>query len=292
MKRAVSSPPPKRAPRRSEAIMTKRYQGRFAVITGASSGIGLELAKVFAGEGFDLLISARDASALHAVAASLRQQGAQVNVAATDLSTYEGVEQLYTAIQGAGRAVDAIAINAGRGVGGPFIKTSLKSELELIQLNITSTVHLAKRVAADMAARGSGKILFTGSVAGTAPLAFEAVYAASKAFVNSFARALGAELKDTGVTTTLLMPNATDTDFFRRADLENTKVGAGKKDDPATVARQGFDALMAGESSVFGGSLASKLQGNLNHLLPEDTKAALFRHHSEPMSATSKEDAR
>lgn len=260
--------------------MSDRKNG-FAVVTGASSGIGLELAKALAEKGFDLLITARDTRKLEDAAGELRRMGARVSIVAADLATYEGVETLASAIEASGRPLEAIAINAGHGAGGRFVGgTQLDEELHLIALNVSSYVHLAKRVLPAMVERKRGRILFTGSVAGTAPLAFEAVYSASKAFVNSFSRSLRAELKGTGVTVTLLMPSATDTPFFHRAHMDETKVAKGKKDDPSSVARQGVEAMLAGKGSVFGGSLGTKIQGNIAHLLPEETKANLFRGHS------------
>jgi uncharacterized protein len=183
--------------------------------------------------------------------------------------------------------VDAIAINAGVGVGGDFARaTSLQAELDLINLNVTSSVHLAKRVVKDMVDRGQGRILFTSSIAATMPAPFEAVYGASKAFLLSFSEALGNELKGTGVTVTALMPGATETNFFHRAAMDDTKVGASQKDDPAEVARGGFEALMAGEDKVIAGSFKNKLQGGLgSRILPETVKAELHRKQAEPGSA-------
>ncbi|MFM7425844.1 MAG: SDR family NAD(P)-dependent oxidoreductase, partial [Elainella sp.] len=186
-----------------------------AVVTGASSGIGYELAKQFAQNGFDLLITATGES-IQQAAQALEQLGARVETVEADLATYDGVEKLYSAIQSLGCPVNAIAINAGVGVGGAFIETDLQAELNLIQLNITSTVHLAKRVITDMVNRGAGKVLFTSSIASQGPQPFQSVYAASKAFVQSFSEAIRNELKDTGVTVTALMPGATETNFFHR----------------------------------------------------------------------------
>jgi len=204
---------------------------QLAVITGASSGIGLELAKVFAEHGFDLLVTA-ESDRLDAAAEELRQTGARVNAVRADLSTREGVDGLWRAIQGVGRPADVVCINAGIGSGGPFVETDLDRELRLVQLNVASVVHLAKHVVRDMHARNDGKILFTSSIAAEGPAPFEAVYAASKAFVQSFAEALRNELKETNVVVTALQPGATDTDFFARADMLDTKVGAGPKSDP------------------------------------------------------------
>lgn len=253
-----------------------------AVITGASSGIGLELARQFARNGFDLLIAAED-EGIHAAARELTAENAEVSTLQTDLSSYEGVEKLVAEIGDA--SVDALAVNAGVGVGGDFTRTDLEAELNLVQLNVTSAVHLTKRVLGGMVARGSGRILFTSSIAAIMPAPFQAVYGASKAFLYSFAEALRNELKDKGITVTALMPGPTDTNFFRRADMEDTRVGAEEKDDPADVARQGFDALMAGKDHVVAGSVKIKLMGVMNEVLPETTKAAQHRKLTEPGSA-------
>jgi short-subunit dehydrogenase len=255
-----------------------------AVVTGASSGIGLELAKQFAQHGFDLVIAAED-EGISAAATELSAHAVHVRPVRVDLATYEGVEQLYEAAIDGGRAIDAVAINAGVGVGGPFAATDLRAELRLIDLNVTSAVHLAKRVLPAMTARKSGKLLFTSSIAALMPDPFEAIYGASKAFLFSFAEALRNELKDSGVTVTALMPGPTETNFFHRAGMDDTKVGASKKDDPADVAREGFEALMAGKDHVVAGSLKTKLQAATVHPLPETVKAEFHRSMSEPGSA-------
>lgn len=255
-----------------------------AVVTGASSGIGYELAKQFAQNGFDLVITATGSS-VNESAQTLESLGAKVETVEADLATYEGVETLYNRIQATNRPVDAIAINAGVGVGGSFVETNLEEELNLIELNISSSVHLAKRVVKDMVARGSGKILFTSSIAALMPGPFEAVYAASKSFLRSFSEALRNELKDSGVTVTALMPGPTDTNFFHRADMDDTKAGASKKDDPAQVAKQGFEALMAGKDDVVAGSVMTKIQGAVTSVLPDTLKSEQHRKLTEPGSA-------
>jgi short-subunit dehydrogenase len=254
-----------------------------AVVTGASSGIGLELARQFAEHDFDLLINAEDGG-LDGTAAQLRQSGADVQTVHADLTSYEGVEQLYSAIRSTGRPVAAAALNAGVGQGGAFLDTELKSELEIIDLNVTSTVHLAKRLLTDMVARDEGKVLVTSSIAATMPGSFQAVYNASKSFLQSFSEALQNELKETNVTVTSLMPGPTDTNFFARADMQDTKVGRAKKDDPAQVAKQGFEALMAGKDKIVAGSTKTKAQGVANKVLPDKLKAAAHRQMAEPES--------
>ena len=256
-----------------------------AVVTGASHGIGRELATQFATNGFDLLIAAHDA-AIATAGQELEGLGATVEAVQVDLASDGGVDELYARIAAAGRPVEAIAINAGRGAGGAFATgTALEDELEIVDLNVRSTVHLAKHVVGDMVAPAQGRILFTSSIASTMPGSFQAVYNASKSFVQSFALALRDELKETNVTVTSLMPGPTDTEFFERADMLDTKVGAGEKDDPADVARDGFEAMMAGEERVVSASLSTKLQGHGSRLLPDKVKAALHRNMAEPGSA-------
>lgn len=260
-----------------------------AVVTGASSGIGLELARQFADNGFDLIVAAEDAE-LTSAAQQLEASGASVDAIQVDLADDGGVDELYHRIQATGRPVDAIALNAGVGQGGAFATdTRLEDELQIIDLNVRSTVHLAKHVLGDMVARGEGRVLFTSSIASTMPGAFQAVYNASKAFVQSFALALREELKDTDVTVTSLMPGPTDTEFFERADMEDTKLGSGSKDDPAEVARDGFEALMAGKERVVSASLSTKLQGRGSRFMPDRAKAAMHRRMAEPGSGDGEE---
>lgn len=268
--------------------MEKVESGSFAVITGASSGIGLELAKQFASHGFDLLIAA-DGPAITDAAALLRAYNVSVTELKVDLAKPEGVETLYAEIEATGRPLDAIALNAGVGAGGDFARgTDLSDDLNVIDLNVRSTVHLTKRVIKDMVARGKGRILFTSSIASTMPGTFNAVYNASKAFVQSFSQAIRAELKDTGVTVTALMPGATDTNFFRRAGMEDTKVGSGDKDDPADVAKVGFEAMMAGKDHVVAGAFMNKVQATMAHVLPDTMTAEMHRAQAEPGSGASK----
>jgi short-subunit dehydrogenase len=257
-----------------------------AVVTGASSGIGFELAKQFAEHGFDLIVNAEDAG-IDTAAAQLRASGNEVQTVVADLSTYDGVERLYQAIQTTARPVSAAALNAGVGLGGAFLETDLDRELELIDLNVKSVVHLAKRLLQDMAARDDGKVLITSSIASTMPGSFQAIYNASKSFLQSFAEALQNELKDTNITITSLMPGPTDTNFFHRAEMDDTRVGQSSKDDPAQVAKQGFEALMEDKDKLVAGSLKTKVQGVAGKVLPDKAKAAQHRMMAEPGSGSS-----
>jgi uncharacterized protein len=263
-----------------------RTERPLAVVTGASTGIGYELAKVFAGEGYDLLVCAENPE-LEDVERELREMTDVIAVRA-DLSRTAGVHDLYGWIERTGRPVDSLVLNAGVGAGGDFARdTELDKELGVIDLNVRSTVHLCKLVLPEMVERGDGRILFTSSVASAMPGAFQAVYNASKAFVQSFSMAIRNELKDTGITVTSLMPGPTETKFFERAEMLDTRVGASdKKDDPAEVARQGYEALMDGEAQVVAGSLMNKVQAQVaGRVLPDPAKAELHRKMAEPGSA-------
>ena len=254
---------------------------KFAVITGASTGIGLELAKQFATHDYDLFIVSHS-NKIEAAATELRQSGAQVECLTVDLATPEGVEECYQKISAIGRPVDALALNAGVGTHGDFSReTDLQREMEIINLNVGAVVHLSKRVLKDMVARGEGKVLFTSSVVSETPSPLMAVYAASKAFVQSFALALRNELKDTNITITSLMPGATETAFFAKANMLDTRVGKMKKDDPADVARQGFEALMNGDDKVVAASFMSKAQSVVQAVLPDGVKASANRKMNE-----------
>ncbi|MES2207640.1 MAG: SDR family NAD(P)-dependent oxidoreductase [Pseudomonadota bacterium] len=252
-----------------------------AVVTGASSGIGFELAKQFAQHGFDLIIAA-DSEKIIEVAKELQATGVSVEPVQVDLATREGVDILYNRIQATQRFVEAVAINAGIGVGGEFASTNLDEEFKVIDLNVTSAVHLAKHMVQGMVAQGRGRILFTASVVATAPAPYQAVYSGSKAFLYSFSEALRYELKDKGITVTALLPDATETNFFHRAGMENTTVGRIKKDDPALVAKQGFDALMKGEDQVLAGSFKNRAKNMANDFLPETFKAKMLGELSKP----------
>ncbi|GAA1640834.1 SDR family NAD(P)-dependent oxidoreductase [Actinoplanes couchii] len=258
------------------------------MVTGASSGIGYELARQLAERGHDLLIVAED-EGIEEAAAGLRRDGVnRVTAVRADLAAYDGVENVWAAVRATGRDVDVLALNAGRGIGGAFVGgTDLAEELDVIAVNVTSTVHLAKRALPGMVDRGAGRVLVTSSIASMMPGTFQAVYNASKSFTQSFAEALRAEVADSGVTVTALMPGPTDTNFFHRAEMDDTRVGASDKDDPAQVAEQGLRALFAGREKVLAGSVGTRAQAVASKVAPDRVKAALHRRMAEPGSGDS-----
>lgn len=252
-----------------------------AVVTGASSGIGLELAKLCAKGGFDLVVAA-DEPAIHDAARELAALGARVDAVEADLATTGGVDELYAAL--AGRPVAALLANAGRGLGRAFLDQDFGAIRRVIDTNVTGTLYLIHKVGRDMQRAGSGRILVTGSIAGFIPGTFQAVYNGTKALLDSFAVALRHELSGSGVTVTCLMPGKAETRFFERADLMDTKVGTDKKQPADEVAKVGFDAMMRGESQVVAG-LRNKLHASMAHVTPADALAERHRRMAEPGSA-------
>jgi len=253
---------------------------KFAIVTGASSGIGLELARNAAKDGYDLLIGAD--TDLSSAAQSLRLLGVDVDVVQADLATPEGVDSLLDA---AGeRAVDLLFANAGHGLGDAFLNQSFDDIRHVIDTNVTGTLYLLHRVAASMRERNFGRVLVTGSIAGFQPGSYQAVYNGTKAFIDSFTLALRDELKETKVSVTCLMPGVTDTEFFERAGMLDTKVGAGKKMDPAEVAKIGYDAMMEGEADVVAG-WKNKLMVAVSDITPGERLAAEHGKMAKPGSA-------
>ncbi|MDB5883865.1 MAG: dehydrogenase/reductase oxidoreductase protein-like protein [Polaromonas sp.] len=253
-----------------------------AIVTGASSGIGYNLAVCCAQNGFDLLVAADQP--LDEAAGDFRALGAQVDCVQAELAGREGVDQLCAAIRG--RPVEALLANAGHGLGRSFLEQEFNDIQHVIDTNITGTLYLIRQVAPGMVSRRRGRILVTGSIAGFMPGAFQAVYNGSKAFVDSFAAALRNELKSTGVTVTCLMPGPTDTDFFMRADMLDTQVGTDESamSDPADVARAGFSAMMRGEADVVAG-FKNKLQVAMAKVMPSDAMAEMHRKLAQPGTA-------
>ena len=254
-----------------------------AIVTGASSGIGYELAKLCAQNGYDLLIAA-DQAAIHDVVKDFQALGSEVEAIEADLATLEGVDKLYAAAKG--RPVGALLANAGHGLGHAFLDQDFAEARHVIDTNITGTIYLIQKVGRDMRARNEGRILITGSIAGFMPGTYQAVYNGTKAFIDSFSFALRAELKDTDVTVTCLMPGATETEFFERAGMEDTQVGQDKKDDPAYVAQVGFDAMMRGDGDVVSG-WKNKFTTILASVTPAGVLAEQHRKMAEPGSGKS-----
>jgi short-subunit dehydrogenase len=258
-----------------------------ALVTGASSGIGFSLAQELASRGYDLIVCSSTGRIAEA-AQDFRAGGATVTDVEADLATRQGVEELWKRVESMGRPLEIACLNAGVGVGGLFQDTDLEQELNMVQLNCTGTVHLAKYVVKHMTARNAGKILFTASIAGEMVAPREAVYAATKAFDLSFAHSLRYELRDTEITVTALQPGPTDTEFFDRAGLENTQVGSeGKKESkPEEVAKQGIDALLAGEDHVYAASMKVKIEGKIANIVPGTVKGAMHEKQAKPKTGT------
>jgi uncharacterized protein len=254
---------------------------KLAVVTGASTGIGFELARQCAKNNFDLIIAANEPE-IETAAERLRSAGATVETVNADLSKTDGVDKLVAKVKG--RPVDALLANAGRGLGRAFLDQHWNDVRYVIDTNVTGTVYLVQKIGRDMRARRQGRILITGSIAGFMPGTFQAVYNATKAFLDSFSFALRAELKESGVTVTCLMPGATETEFFERADLLDTKIGTTKKDDPAGVAATGFKAMMNGDGDVVSG-WHNKLQSAIALVTPSAMLAEQHRKMAAPGTA-------
>ena len=254
---------------------------KLAIITGASTGIGFELATLAAKDGYDLIVVA-DEPLIDAAAQDFKQFGTDVQSVQADLATFDGVDTLLAAA--GGRRIDLLVANAGIGTGGAFLDQEVANWRHSIDTNVTGTVYLLQKVLKDMVSLRQGKVLVTGSIAGYIPGSFNAVYNATKAFVDNFTEALRNELKDVeGVTLTTLMPGATDTEFFARADMLDTKVGQAEKADPAKVAKDGWDAMMAGKGHVVSG-LSNKLQVAAAGVVPQSMLAEQHRKMAEPGS--------
>jgi len=255
--------------------------GKLAMVTGASTGIGYHLADECAQHGYDLIVAA-DEPQIEKAAQALETRGVKVTPVEADLSTTEGVDKLYAAAQG--RKIDMLVANAGIGLGKGFLEQDFDKVRRVIDTNITGTLYLIQKVARDMRRQHDGRILITGSIAGFTPGSFQAVYNASKAFLNSFSFALRTELDDTGVSVTCLMPGATETEFFARAGMLDTKIGTSKKDDPQEVARVGFEAVMRGDGDIVSG-WHNKLQTVLANLMPSGMQSEQHKKEAAPGTA-------
>jgi short-subunit dehydrogenase len=265
---------------RTDSSKTNRAANPLAVVTGASTGIGLQLARQCGAHGFDLLIVANEPE-IYEAARDLEAAGYKVDALDADLSTTEGVDRLLTAA--GDRPIDALLANAGRGLGHGFVDQEWDDIRYVIDTNVTGTLYLIHKVARQMRKTGHGRILITGSIAGFMPGTYQAVYNGTKAFLDSFSFALRAELKGSGVTVTCLMPGATETEFFDRADMLDTKVGQSKKDDPVDVAKTGFKAMMDGDGDVVAG-WQNKLRAAIANVTPASVLAEQHRKMAEPGS--------
>ncbi|HZV21632.1 MAG TPA: SDR family NAD(P)-dependent oxidoreductase [Hyphomicrobiales bacterium] len=251
-----------------------------AVVTGASSGIGYELARVCALNGYDLVVAA-DNPEIKDCGQRIARLGVNVRAVEADLATEKGVDQLHDATKELKLPVDILCANAGRGLGHDFLGQDWKEIRDVIDTNIIGTVYLLRKFLPDMCLRRKGRILITGSIAGFIPGTYQAVYNGTKAFIDSFAYALRHELKKKGITVTCLMPGATETEFFRRAGMMDTRAGQRKKDDALKVAIAGFNAMMRGKGSVVPG-LKNKLQAAAGGILPQGLTAELHRIQAQP----------
>jgi short-subunit dehydrogenase len=259
-----------------------KHAGKLSVVTGASSGIGRELAKLCAKDGMDLVIAA-DEAAIEEAAQELRGLGAgDVKALQADLSNEAGVDKLIGLV--GTRPVHHLIANAGRGLGDSFLNQTWADAKFVVDTNVVGTIYLIHALAPRMCDAGQGRILITGSIAGFMPGSYQAVYNGTKAFLDSFSYAIREELKETGVTVTCLMPGATETEFFERADMLDTKVGTDKKMDPADVARQGYDAMLAGDGQVITG-WKNKMQAAISHVLPAEQLAKQHAKMAEPGTA-------
>jgi len=268
------------------------HRGRFfmgnalALVTGASSGIGFELARELASRQYDVVIASAG-DRLAGAAEELREFGTEITEVQQDLATREGVKSLWSAVEANGRPLEIACLNAGVGVGGLFWETDLDAEMKMVELNCAGTVQLAKYVVRHMVRQGWGKILFSSSIAGEMVAPREAVYAATKAFVLSFAHSLRHEVSSKGVSITALQPGPTNTDFFHRAGMDNTEVGQKGKleNSPRDVARQGIDALMEGADHIYGASsMKTKIEGMLANAVPGAVKAAMHEKAARPQN--------
>lgn len=261
--------------------MLNGHTRNLAVVTGASSGIGLELARCCAQRNFDLLLVADELEVCDGVEA-LQAFDVNVEPLVADLATQEGIHAVLEAV--AGRRVEMLLANAGRGLGRAFLDQSFSDVMQVINTNITGTLMLIHDIGNRMRKQGGGKIMVTGSIAGVAPGAFQAVYQGTTAMLDSFTFALREELLGSGVSVTCLMPGATDTEFFARAGLMDTKEAVSVKQSARAVAIAGFEAMMKGEAGVVPG-FVNKINATLAHILPATILAHQSRKLNEPGTA-------
>lgn len=262
--------------------MADTSNGRYALITGATEGIGYELAKLFAGDGYNLIIVARTAEDLEKRKTEFSQQyGIDVIPVAKDLFQPNAAYELYDEVKGKNVTVDVLVNDAGQGQYGLFVEQDIQRLTDIIQLNVTSLTVLTHLFLKDMVARNEGKILQLASIASQLPGPWQAVYHATKAYVLSFTEALISELKDSAVTLTALQPGATDTDFFNKAEMQESKILDSKLSDPVQVAKDGYEALMSGDDKVISG-LKNKVMVGMSNVMPESAVANQMNKMQEP----------
>ena len=256
---------------------------KYALVTGATSGIGYELAKVFAQNGYNLVIVARPTDELQQKSQELSSQfNVEVIPVGKDLFNADAAYEVYEEVKAKGIEVNVLVNDAGQGVYGPLIETDLQKQLQIIQLNVASLTSLTYLFLKDMVARNEGKILQLGSVASELPATLQAVYGGTKAYILSFTEALISEVKDTNVTLTVLQPGATDTDFFNKAGAQDSKMvqDKSKMSDPADVAKDAYEALMKGDDKVVSG-FKNKVQVAMANVIPDTVLANQMKKESE-----------
>lgn len=266
--------------------------GKTALVTGATSGIGRELANLFAKDGYNLVLVARSSDSLKEIAEEYEKQfGITATFIAKDLVDPKAPEEIYDETQRKGIRIDVLVNNAGMGEYGMFAnETDLHKELSIIQINATALVHLSKLYLKDMVQRNEGKVLMLASVASIMPNPMMAVYGATKAFILSFTEALQNELKETNVTVTALLPGATNTDFFSKAGAKGTRAHQqAQQTDAAQVARDGYNALMKGKEKVVSGFM-NKAQVTMSHVLPDEYVTGSVRKQMERPDESGEQD--
>lgn len=255
----------------------------YALITGGTSGIGYELAKIFATNGHNLILVSRDEADLTITRNELLELGVDVQIISKDLFDKQSPFDLYNEICEKGYEVDVLVNNAGQGQYGEFSDTNIYRELSIIQLNISSLVVLTKLFLQDMLKKGKGKILNLSSIASKTPGPLNSVYHGTKAFVQSFSQAIATEVKDKGITVTALLPGATDTDFFNKADMQQSKLAKeGKLEDAKIVAKEGYDALMRGDQMIVSGGLKNKVKVAMSNVLSDKAAAKKMQKEQSP----------
>ncbi|MEZ0485317.1 SDR family NAD(P)-dependent oxidoreductase [Fibrella aquatica] len=269
----------------------KKGTGKTALITGASSGIGQELAKLFAQDGYNLVLVARSEDTLHRLSEVFEMNYGTENttVIGKDLSEVNAAQEVYDQVKAKGITVDVLVNDAGVSTYGKFAnETDWETEKSMIQLNVVTTTLLTKLFLKDMVARNEGKVLNLASLVSITPFPLQAVYAATKSYVWNLSQSLVNELKDTNVTVTALMPNATDTDFFNKAgasDILATEI----LDDAAMVAKDGYEGLMAGKAKVVPGGVKNKLTEVMAYVAPQQMLAGQMRTLNTPKAQVAED---